>query len=529
MIRRLILPALLLACAAPLAAQAPDTARLRTELVRSRGFLRAAETQLTKTLAVLDSLRVPARVDTVRVVRVDTVLRIDTVRVPAGPPLLGVPVDSLPPAPVDSAPAAEPPPAVEPDPDPDPAPEVPAVDTLTAPVDTAPPVRAEPPPPPILRDGERVVFASPEVAAILGPQLASGGSANPWPFFDENAASQGLYHGGRYEGSPGERMYYDQGLVQYLNYYRTGDVRFLEIARRITDHWYAGYKGSTAQTPRGVALGGIMLRALDGRPELWDYIVRWADRHWTSWLGRSLDSPNLHYGVRDGGYVLLYTAWLAQVHPDSAVRARMAARALRAGRDYYARLQHPDGSWRWKDSAGTPGFFQQPFMVGLLLEALIETHEVTGDTAVARAILKSVENLYTVGYRKDEPVQPADKAKGAAWRGMWYFVYGDQCQSGCGNTRLNGGWDTNTIRSVRQMNATVVHAFGYAYVISGEAKYRTMGDEVFAATFGKGRGPGADAFYSLADFRAKEYNQSYRSAGRYLAWRAMEPVRVDVR
>ena len=366
---------------------------------------------------------------------------------------------------------------------------------------------------------DTVAFPSAEVAAILGPQLASGSRANPWPFFDENAIAMGLVHGAQFEANAGDRMYYDQGLVQYLNYYRTGDARFLEIARRITDQWAARMPASAGIAPRSAALGGLMLRALDGRPELWPWIEKWVGRHYNSWLGRSLSSPNLHYGVRDGGYTLLYTAWLAQVHPDSAVRADLRHKALRAGRDYYARLQREDGSWRWKDSEGTPGFFMQPFMVGLLLEGLIETHEVTGDTAVARAILKSVENLYTVGYRKDEPVQPADKAKGAAWRGMWYFVYGDQCQSGCGNTRLNGGWDTNTIRSVRQMNATVVHAFGYAYVISGEAKYRTMGDEVFAATFGKGRGPGADAFYSLADFRAKEYNQSYRSAGRYLAWR----------
>lgn len=61
--------------AGPLEAQAPTRAQLdsvRTELVRARGFVRASETQFTKTLAMLDSLLArmgvvvpPAPVDTV--------------------------------------------------------------------------------------------------------------------------------------------------------------------------------------------------------------------------------------------------------------------------------------------------------------------------------------------------------------------------------------------------------------------------------------------------------------------------------
>lgn len=37
-----------------------DLSELRTELIRSRGFIRGAETQLSKTLEVLDSIEVPA-------------------------------------------------------------------------------------------------------------------------------------------------------------------------------------------------------------------------------------------------------------------------------------------------------------------------------------------------------------------------------------------------------------------------------------------------------------------------------------
>lgn len=89
--------------AAPVYAQ--TAADARDEAIRSRGFIRAAETQLTKVIAALDSIRSDARVDTVtvtdtvirtvvqvdsvpfEVVRWDTVtlVRVDTVFV-AGPP-----------------------------------------------------------------------------------------------------------------------------------------------------------------------------------------------------------------------------------------------------------------------------------------------------------------------------------------------------------------------------------------------------------------------------------------------------------
>src|SRR5699024_5412767 len=52
-----------------------------------------------------------------------------------------------------------------------------------------------------------------------------------------------------------------------------------------------------------------------------------------------------------------------------------------------------------------------------------------------------------------------------------------------------------------------------------DTRFIAWGDEVFSALFGRGEGPRADPYYALQDFRAKEYNQCYRSAGRYLGWR----------
>jgi hypothetical protein len=172
--------------------------------------------------------------------------------------------------------------------------------------------------------------------------------------------------------------------------------------------------------------------------------------------------------------MLLYAAWLAAAHPDPAVRAEFRAKAVAAAERYYARLQRPDGSWRWEDAGETD--FEEPFMVGLLLDGMIAVHRLTGDGAVASAIVRGVEHLHTQDFRSDS----IRELPGMRWRG---FYYANHCAS-CpwGDQQLAGGSDRNTVREVRQLNATVVHAYGYAYLLTHDPRFRAWGDDVFAAT-----------------------------------------------
>jgi len=71
------------------------------------------------------------------------------------------------------------------------------------------------------------------------------------------------------------------------------------------------------------------------------------------------------------------------------------------------------------------------------------------------------------------------------------------------------------ISQVRHLNSTVHHAFGYAYVITKDRAFLTMGDEIFGASFGDD----TDTLRNLAYVGGKEYDMTYRSSGRYLAWR----------
>lgn len=394
------------------------------------------------------------------------------------------------------------------------------------------------PPPPTGSVGDLVVFPNDEIAFIIGPQLKAGAASNPWPWFDQNMHSKGLEHGAAFPLTPSadpngndyyiNRNYYDLGLALYTAYYRSGDATHLANARKVADSWWqhpAMGSGTTpienSFAPRNSGLGGLMLRALDGRPEMWPWITEYTRYMLNIYVSRWIGEDYVR-GARDGGYMLLYGAMLARVHPDPTVRAEFTAKVRAAGVNYYAANQYPDGSWRWDDSyqSEMTGKFMQPFMVGLLLEGMIAAHIVTGEPAILSAIAKSVENIYTVAYRKDEAVPERPDVN---WRGMWYFVYGNECNPAtspkCGTGNLAGGWDTNSIRGVRQMNPHLIHAFGYAYAKTGDSRYREWGDEIFAASFGKGQGPLADAYYSLADYREKEYNAAYRSSGRYLAWR----------
>ena len=313
--------------------------------------------------------------------------------------------------------------------------------------------------------------------------------------------------------------YYDQAMVQYINYYRTGDARFLTYARKIADSWWQMPligEGKTdvdnSLAPRHASLSGLMLRALDGRPEMWPWIVNYTRAKFDLWVGQRVKYPALYYGAREGGYMLLYAADLAMVHPQKEVRAEFERKALDAAVNWYARVQFPDGSWRWGDDAWQ-GDAMQPFHVGILLEGMIAVHRVTNDERVKASILKGTGALYKVSYNE------------RGWRAMYYQVFGSykdgtSCDKGCGAAGSSfPPSDVNQIAEARQLNATCIHTFGYAYFLTGDEKFRNWGDEIFDATFGK-----KDRYRGLAFSRAKEYDESYRSAGKYLAWRLAHGV-----
>ena len=104
--------------------------------------------------------------------------------------------------------------------------------------------------------------------------------ASPWRFPAVNQARADTHHRDATQASwnydhYARATYYDTALVEYINYFRTRDAAFLNYARKIADSlWGSQYiefgtvtEGPNHLPPRSQAFAGLMLRALDGKPE----------------------------------------------------------------------------------------------------------------------------------------------------------------------------------------------------------------------------------------------------------------------
>ena len=348
--------------------------------------------------------------------------------------------------------------------------------------------------------------------------------------------------------------YYDLALVQYINYYRTGDARYLALARKVADAWWSSEyiregtvtSGPNNLPPRSQAYAGLMLRALDGRPEMWDYLQRQTRATFDNWLKQRRHNSAYYGDAREAGYPQLYAVMLARVLPDTyplygqgtlqaatgtasdgaQQRAAFLADAEDIAVNYFGRLQRADGSWRWDVPGMNLVGIEQPFMIGLYLESAVLLHQLTQKAGVRanlqEQIVRACRHLYRDAYRGQEVVADMPQYR---WRAMWYFWGGGTTQNpnayaeGATEEGRRGGLTQGNgemISYQRHLNSTVHHAFGYAYAISGEREFLQMGDDIFGASYGEA----GDTWRGYADStKAKDYAMNYRASGRFLAWR----------
>ncbi|MBC8031401.1 MAG: hypothetical protein H7Z16_14930 [Pyrinomonadaceae bacterium] len=381
--------------------------------------------------------------------------------------------------------------------------------------------------------------------------------ANPWPHVSvSDTVADTFYH----EPDLGKNTdhyylanYYDTALVQYINYYRTGDTRFLDYARKTADAlWHSQFIGDGTVVggdnhlpPRSMAFAGLMLRALDGRPEMWDYLEREVRAAFDDWVYRRKNDPGLYYDIRDDGYAQLYAVIMAKVLPDAyplyangtlgartgtatngaAKRATYLSQTEDTAVNFFGRLQWADGSWRWNENGSKPDDqlrdIEQPFMVGLYLESVVLLHQLTRNPAVkanlAKQLTRSVHHLYRDAFQRNNRVTDLPPHR---WRSMFYFWGGGSVANPRKfsppppNTTANG--DRESVAAARHFQSTVHHAFGYAYYVTGDKTFKEMGDDVFEASYGDR----VDGIHCLAaSGKAKDYDMNYRASGRYLVWR----------
>lgn len=377
---------------------------------------------------------------------------------------------------------------------------------------------------------------------VLGPQIPV---SSVW--YDTTQVTRGRFHADAFPAIPPATYsdpyvmthYYDLGLALYRLYARTSDPADLARARKVTDSWWANswwidngnkrlwLQGTVSPPPRHAGLGGLILRALDGRPEMWGWINEYTRFHFDHWVKKRVTSATLFYGLREGAFMLHAATWLAKAHPDAAIRAVYLADVEAASVQYYGRLQQTDGSWRWDDfdykdsDGGTLKGVMQPFMVGLLLNALVDVHRLsTNETVrsnVLNQIVKGCKHLYTSGAYTTQLVPSLN----VRIRGFHYFYHGG---TSVNPTRYENGstapnWDTtgrSGVQNHRQAISTMIVAFAYAAQFDPTIK--PMAADLWDAAYGPSDGV---RNYMAGD--AKSYNQN-ALASSYQAWIAGTPA-----
>lgn len=373
---------------------------------------------------------------------------------------------------------------------------------------------------------------------ILGPQVSTG------DYYDTTLLVKARQHGEACPATPPTdeaglnsfvlRQYYDLPYSLYVAYQRSNDALFQSLARKCADAWWQHpqwigsgkirlFPDSATPAPRHAGVGGLILRALDGRPEMWDWINPYVRAAFDTWVKTRQNGSQLHYGLREGAFALRYTCWLAKVLPDAfpnaaAIRAQYLADVESACVNYFGRLQQPDGSWRWSttsdeprdEDGGTWVGVMQPFMVGLLLRALCDAHQIVSTETVREnvknQILKACRHLYADGAYS---VALASNFN-VIVRGFNYFYHGGTSVNPAKYVKgdIPHPWLTTErwhVESARQAISTVVGAFGYAYRISGDPVLKLAGNELYNSAYS-----GDDGFRAMMADTANSTNAPLR-------------------
>ncbi len=144
---------------------------------------------------------------------------------------------------------------------------------------------------------------------VIGPQVPLSAS-----WFDQVELAKARVHGAACPVTPPTDPdqlnsfillnYYDLPLTEYIAHKRTQDPTFLTYARKCADAWWKhpqwiiegtqrDFENGRGPAPRHGGVGGLILRALDGRPEMWDWINAYTRFHFDLWLKRRINDPQL--------------------------------------------------------------------------------------------------------------------------------------------------------------------------------------------------------------------------------------------
>jgi hypothetical protein len=305
------------------------------------------------------------------------------------------------------------------------------------------------------------------------------------------------------------RTYYDGPHAIYQLFLRTGEPRHYRRAREEAN-WYRAHElrwhegramavqncQSSGWTP-ATALDWSVLRRMLAQGMLDDYLISGdpAAREVVLGLGeaylRNLPAltagraPVLEITERNMGWTLMGLASYYALDGSARVKSALTALVDRTlawqGRSASGAFEHdivrPDPGECGNGPKGA-----SPFMTALLVDGLMDYRQLTGDARVTEAVRK------VAAWYESQAITSDRKA----FRYLW------NC--------LDNGYDDS---EVADLNLLIVHVFGAAYHLTGETKWLAFGDAMASA--------GLESMYVK---RPKQWNQTGRSFGKYLGYRA---------
>jgi hypothetical protein len=157
--------------------------------------------------------------------------------------------------------------------------------------------------------------------------------------------------------------YYDNVAAYYALYYRSGIDDYLTAARKLADRFWESppidqgvMQGGYAYTGRSVSAMGLVLRALDGRPDMWagagdgtysglhniwDMSIYTLNALYVSWAGPRLSL----YDQRETSYRLAMLSYCALFDTDSTYQSLCQAAIVSSFTSLWTPTKFPDGSW----------------------------------------------------------------------------------------------------------------------------------------------------------------------------------------
>lgn len=292
--------------------------------------------------------------------------------------------------------------------------------------------------------------------------------------------------------------YYSTAHTFYLLFARSGELKYLQAARdellyyRENEiQWEGSNKGGAKSGGKGlyVYVQAMMddyylfgdERSLSAAKNMADYLLK-------------LVKPSMgYYSKNESGFWTERLMAFSFLGGITYYEMSLDEKYLKASKEYMENVYKTQLEWPSRggfihnlyahdpeEGARRDEYGGSPFMTGLLLEAIIKYHQATGDDMAADSVFRAVDWLIKEGL-----VSSRDSFK---------YLTADRYLSSSGDP---------------DVNLLVVHAFGYAFLLSGyqENQYLEIGQKVFER--------GVKEAYLK---KQKHFNQNYRSSGYYLGY-----------